>query len=125
MKLLGTIVLMMFMALPAWAITIETPLADAAKEREAHALFRRLKCVVCEGQALAESDATLARQMRAEIRRLVLEGKSSNEIQDYFVARYGRDVLLDPPLTATTVLLWCAPLLVLGVGAYLIKRSAA
>ena len=110
-------------ALPAWAVTIEQPLADPAQERAAQAIFRELKCVVCEGQALAESDATLARQMRAEIRRMVADGTSTSAVMEYFTARYGQEVLLTPPVARTTLLLWLAPALLLALGVYLITRS--
>ncbi|MFZ4542048.1 MAG: cytochrome c-type biogenesis protein, partial [Rickettsiales bacterium] len=97
----------------AQAAVIDQPLADAPKEQLARKLFRELRCVVCEGQSLAESDATLAIQMRAHVRGMVAEGKSKDEILAYFRARYGEHILLTPPMEPYTALLWLAPLLLL------------
>ncbi len=107
----------------ALAVTIERPLADPAREAVAQTIFHELRCVVCEGQALAESDAILARQMRSEIRDLVAQGKSEADITALYAARYGKDVLLNPPLETSTYFLWAAPLLLLGIGVYLLTRS--
>lgn len=112
-----------FIATSAHAVTIEQPLADMAKESRARAIFSELKCVVCEGQALAESDAALAQNMRGQIREMITEGKSDTEIFEFFVARYGKQVLLNPPLESATILLWSAPLLFLLIGGVLLRRS--
>lgn len=111
------------MALPAYALTLETPLPQPAQEQTARAIFRELKCVVCEGQALADSDAALAVQMRAQVRAMVAAGQSETEILNYFRARYGAAILLTPPLEAATWLLWFAPLLLLASGGWLIHRT--
>lgn len=117
------VLLILLLAMPAYAVTIEAPLSSAAQEQQAQHIIRQLKCVVCEGQALGESDAALAIQMRAEVRRMVGEQKSEQEILDYFVTRYGDQILLKPPLTATTFLLWLAPLLFVLIGACVIRRN--
>lgn len=101
----------------AFAVTIEQPLADPAQEATAQATFRELKCVVCEGQALGESDAPLAQQMRAEVRGMVGEGKSEAEVLAFFRAHYGERILLNPPVEPVTFLLWLMPLILLLVGA--------
>ncbi|MEJ0010716.1 MAG: cytochrome c-type biogenesis protein CcmH [Alphaproteobacteria bacterium] len=108
---------------PAFAVTIERPLQDAAQEQEAQRIFHELKCVVCEGQALGESDAPLAHQMREDIRAQVAQGKTQTQVLDYFRARYGARVLLDPPVERGTWLLWAAPLLLLAAGAFLLGRN--
>lgn len=101
----------------ALAATIETPLPNATQEQAARALFHELRCVTCEGQSVADSDATLARQMRARIRTMVAEGKSSHDILEYFQSRYGDTILMTPPVADHTALLWLAPfLLLLGGG---------
>lgn len=107
----------------AHAASIDQPLMDAAQEKTAHSIFRELRCVVCEGQSLAESDATLAVQMRAHVRTLVNEGKSEDEVLAYFRARYGEHILLTPPMERKTALLWLAPLLLLGGGSYAVWRA--
>ena len=106
----------------AHAASIDQPLMDAAQEKTAHSVFRELRCVVCAGQSLAESDATLAIQMRAHVRELVAQGKTEDEILAHFRARYGDRILLTPPLEEKTALLWLAPLLLLGGGVYAVWR---
>lgn len=86
-------------------------------------MFNDLRCVVCEGQSVADSDAVLAAQMRAEVRELVNEGKSRDEVLAYFRERYGDDILMTPPLKPRTWLLWGAPLLLLLGGGWLVWRN--
>jgi len=107
----------------AHAASIDQPLTEAVQEKTAHAIFRELRCVVCEGQSLAESDATLAVQMRAHVRELVAEGKTEDEILAYFSDRYGEHILLTPRMEGKTALLWLAPLLLLGGGAVAVWRT--
>lgn len=106
----------------AHAVTIEKPLSDPAQEHEAQQAIRQLKCVVCEGQALADSDATFAREMREEVRRRAAQGDSSTAILDYFAGRYGQQILLTPPMRGTTLPLWLAPFVLLLLGALLLKQ---
>jgi cytochrome c-type biogenesis protein CcmH len=112
----------MLFAASALAFTPEPPLPNAQDEELAQSLFHELRCVVCEGQSLAESDATLARQMRSEIRRMVREGQSKPQIIGFFQQRYGDVILMSPPLTAHTYLLWATPLLLLAIGTILLWR---
>jgi cytochrome c-type biogenesis protein CcmH len=106
----------------ATAAVVEVPLADPAQEQEARTLFRALRCAVCEGQSVADSDATLAAEMRAHIRTMVHEGKTPDEILTYFKNSYGDRILMQPPVAARTMLLWLAPLVLLIVGGRLIWR---
>ncbi len=81
-------------------------------------LESELRCLVCQNQTLADSNASLAEDLRAEVRELARAGKSDDEIRAYLVARYGDFVLYDPPLKRTTWLLWLGPFaLLLGGGA--------
>lgn len=112
-----------FWAVAAQAMLLETPLPDPAKEAAAQALFRDLKCVVCEGQSLADSNADFAADMRAQVRRLLAQGKSANEVRDYFSRRYGEQILMTPPFSARTLLLWFGPLLVLLIGGGILWRN--
>ena len=107
----------------AHTASIDQPLMDAAQEKTAQSVFRELRCVVCEGQSLAESDATLAVQMRAHVRKMVRDGGSPDEILNYFRARYGEHILLTPPMERHTALLWLAPILLLGGGSYMVWRA--
>ena len=106
----------------AHAAGLDQPLMNAAQEKSAHAIFSELRCVVCEGQSLAESDATLAVQMRAHVRTLIAQGKSEDEILTYFRARYGEHILLTPPMERHTALLWLGPLLLFVGGCYAVWR---
>jgi cytochrome c-type biogenesis protein CcmH len=105
------------------AATIEAPLSNAAQEQSARVLFSELRCVVCEGQSVADSDAVLAAQMRSQVRKLVSEGKSRDEVLAHFRERYGDAILMTPPVQPRTWLLWFAPLLILGGGAVLVRRA--
>ena len=78
--------------------TYVAPLADPALEARAKALQRELRCVVCQGQSIDESNAPLAADMRRLIREQIQEGKSDDAIKDFFVVRYGTFVLMNPPV---------------------------
>jgi len=84
---------------------------DPGEEARYRALIAELRCLVCQNQNLADSDAELAHDLRMQVHRLIREGRSDEEILDYLVARYGDFVRYRPPLNARTWLLWGAPLL--------------
>jgi cytochrome c-type biogenesis protein CcmH len=90
--------------------------ADPAIEARAAALETELRCLVCQNQTLADSNAPLAVDLRNQIRERMREGASDRDILDFMVARYGDFVLYRPPLKATTVLLWAGPALLLIAG---------
>jgi cytochrome c-type biogenesis protein CcmH len=93
---------------------------DAAEEQRFRALAAELRCVMCQNQSLADSDALIARDLRARVLELMREGRSDAEIKAYLVERYSEFVLYDPPLSARTWLLWFGPLLLLlGGGLWL------
>lgn len=99
----------------AGAIVFEQRDFDNAEQLERYkTLIYELRCLVCQNQNLADSDAELASDLRREVHRMILEGKSNADVVDFMVARYGDFVLYRPPLKAKTVLLWIAPF-VLGV----------
>ena len=79
-------------------------------------LESELRCLVCQNQTLADSDASLAGDLRREVRALAVAGKSDGEIKDYLVARYGDFILYNPPVKSSTWLLWFGPLLLLVAG---------
>ena len=106
----------MVWSLAAQALTLDQPLANPAQEAQAQQLFHALRCVVCEGQSLAESDAMLAVQMRARARQMLREGETQARILTYFRERYGDRIVMTPPLAPRTGLLWAAPLLLLLLG---------
>jgi len=94
------------------------PPADALDAR-LKKLETELRCLVCQNQTLADSNADLAADLRREVRELAVAGKTDDEIRGYLVARYGDFVLYDPPLKRTTWLLWLGPFALLGGGAVL------
>jgi len=106
------------LALVAAATKMDVP-ADAAFDTRIKTLESELRCLVCQNQTLADSNASLAEDLRREVRDLALSGKSDSEIRAYLVARYGDFVLYDPPLKRTTWLLWIGPFALLAGGAAL------
>jgi cytochrome c-type biogenesis protein CcmH len=102
---------------PAWALDPGEELPVAAQEQQARTLFRELRCMVCQNQSIDDSDAPLAKDLRMLVRERVAAGDGDDEIRAFLVSRYGDFVLLRPPVTAGTILLWGAPGLVLVIGA--------
>jgi len=94
-------------------------LADPAQEAKAKALMDTLRCLVCQGQSIADSDAPLAGDMRNEVRGKIAAGESPDAIRDWLIARYGNWVSYDPPFDMATAFLWLGPLLFLALGGWL------
>ncbi len=102
---------------------VETPLPDPAQEARAEALMQEIRCLVCQGQSIAESHADLARDLRILVREKVAAGMSDADIRAFLKARYGDWILLKPPLDGKTWLLWFGPpLLLLALVALLALR---
>jgi cytochrome c-type biogenesis protein CcmH len=91
--------------------------ADPALEARMVRITSELRCLVCQNQTIADSNASLAVDLRREARALIKQGKSDDEIVAYMTERYGDFVLYRPPLKATTLLLWFGPALMLVAGA--------
>jgi len=96
--------------------------ADPALEQRVMTLAEQLRCLVCQNQTLADSNAPLAEDLRNQVREKMRRGASDSEIVDYMVARYGDFVLYRPPFKLTTVLLWFGPLLLLAAGFVVLLR---
>jgi cytochrome c-type biogenesis protein CcmH len=97
--------------------------ADPQLEKRVMRLAEELRCLVCQNQTIADSNAPLAVDLREQVREQMRKGASDDQIVDYLVARYGDFVRYRPPLKATTVLLWFGPPLLLLVGfAVLLRR---
>lgn len=112
------IFLLLLLATPAFAAPAPDSFADPAMETRARALQRQLRCLVCQGESIDESGATLAADLRHLVRQQIAAGKSDGEIKSFLVARYGDFILMQPPLQADTLILWLAPFVVLlGAGA--------
>jgi cytochrome c-type biogenesis protein CcmH len=100
---------------PAFAVQPDEMLKDPALETRARNISAGLRCLVCQNQSIDDSNATMARDLRILIREQLVEGKSDREVVDFVVARYGDFVLLKPRFKGTTLVLWLAPFLILGV----------
>ena len=101
-----------------------TPLQfrDTAEAARFHDLVAELRCVMCQNQSLADSNAQIAVDLRREVLDLMREGRSDQQIRDFLVARYGEFVLYRPRVSPTTWLLWFGPLLFVLVGGVVIRR---
>jgi cytochrome c-type biogenesis protein CcmH len=110
-------------ALAAAVATAQTP-ADEALDARLRVLELQLRCLVCQNQTLADSDAPLAADLRREVRELAVAGKSDDDIRRFLTARYGDFVLYDPPVQRNTWLLWFGPFLLLAIGAVIWWRMA-
>jgi cytochrome c-type biogenesis protein CcmH len=101
----------------AFAATGPERLSDPKLEARAVLLQKSLRCMVCQGESLDESNAPLAADLRRLIREMIAKGQSNSQIENYLVARYGAFILMKPPLVQETFLLWFGPLIVLAIGA--------
>lgn len=100
-----------------------TQLPDPAQERAARGLMEQLRCLVCQGQSVADSDADMAGDMRALVRERVRAGEKPDAIRRWLVSRYGDYVTYDPPLSSATWPLWAAPVVLLFVGVAVARSS--
>jgi cytochrome c-type biogenesis protein CcmH len=107
---------------PAQAVRPDEMLADPALEARARDIGRDLRCLVCRNQSIDDSDADLARDLRVLVRERLANGDTNDQVITYVRSRYGDFVLLRPPFTAGTVLLWVGPLLILLLGAFGVAR---
>ena len=96
-------------------------LADPASEEKARDLMLTIRCIVCQGQSIADSDAELAGDMRALVRTRIEAGEKPEAIRQWLIDRYGNWVTYQPPLEPITWPLWLAPLVLLGLGAFLAR----
>lgn len=98
---------------------------DAAEERRFHRLVAELRCVMCQNQSLADSNAQIAHDLRREVLELMRQGLDDAAIKSHLVARYGAFVLYRPQVGPATWLLWFGPLALLGAGGVMIWRVVA
>jgi cytochrome c-type biogenesis protein CcmH len=125
-----TVAALLFSAAPAAAQPVTPPahyanvqLADPAKEASAKALMETLRCLVCQGQSIADSDADMAADMRALVRERIARGETPASVRDWLVSRYGDYVTYDPPLSGLTWPLWLAPIALLAIGVWIARSS--
>jgi len=106
----------------AYAVQPGEQLKDPEQEARARKLSAELRCLVCQNQSIDDSDAELARDLRRLVRERISAGDSDSTIRQFLVARYGEFVLLRPPFSASTALLWSLPALAL-IGGIFAARS--
>jgi len=97
-------------------------LPDPRQEAEAKALMEELRCLVCQGQSIADSDAELAGDMRALVRQRIAAGERPAEVRSWLIDRYGNWVSYRPPVEPLTWPLWAAPVVLLLAGAWLLRK---
>ncbi len=122
--MLRSLAFLLLAATAQWAFAKEAApaAADPVLEQRVTALASELRCLVCQNQTLADSNAPLAEVLRNQVREKMRQGSSDSEIIDYMVARYGDFVLYRPPFKPTTMLLWFGPLLLLAAGFLVMLR---
>lgn len=115
---------------PAWADSklppanlAYTQLPDPKQEARAKELMEQLRCLVCQGQSIADSDADMAGDMRALVRERIAAGESPGKIRAWLVQRYGDYVTYDPPFSWVTAPLWIAPILLVVFGLLIARRT--
>jgi cytochrome c-type biogenesis protein CcmH len=124
--LIKTILLagLLTVAAAASAYTLEEFRFDSpAQEEQFRDLIGKLRCLVCQNESLAGSQAELAQDLRNEVYRMMRAGQSEDEILTFLVDRYGDFVLYDPPLKPSTYVLWFGPFVIIGVAAYFMLRA--
>jgi cytochrome c-type biogenesis protein CcmH len=97
-------------------------LPDPRQEAQAKALMEELRCLVCQGQSIADSDAELAGDMRAMVRQRIAAGEQPEQVRAWLIDRYGNWVSYRPPVEPVTWPLWAAPVLLLIAGAWLLRK---
>lgn len=108
----------------ACAFTLEEfQFASPEQELAFRELTGKLRCLVCQNESLAASQADLAQDLRLEVYGMMQAGKDQDEIVDFLVERYGDFVLYEPPFKPSTYLLWLGPFLLLGAGGYFLARA--
>ena len=118
-----SILILVIISLAALALAQEAkPVEDPQIEQRMQALTQQLRCLVCQNETLADSRADLAEDLRREIREQMKAGKSDQEIIAFLTQRYGDFVLYNPPVKATTYLLWFGPFVLLLGGTLLLYR---
>ena len=119
--LLATILTMMSISVQANTLY---PLESEKQTAQFNHLLHELRCLVCQNQDLADSNALLAKDLRDEVYHLVQSGKSDYEIVQYLTARYGDFILFKPPVKSITALLWFGPVLFLILGLFIFWQTS-
>lgn len=128
MKRVLAALLLLFAVVPAMAARAPETLSDPVLETRARLLQKELRCMVCQGESIDESNAQLAADLRALIRERIKAGDSDEQIKQFLVSRYGDFILMKPPFDASTYALWLTPFAVLilaaGVAIWVVVRAS-
>lgn len=122
MRLLCLLLLCCVLSAPALAVQPDEIMKDPVLEARARAISKQLRCLVCQGEDIDESNAGLARDLRILVRERLAAGDTDAAVMDYIAARYGDYVLMRPPVKPSTFLLWLTPLAALLGGGYCVFR---
>ena len=116
------LVISLLVAPAVLALNVEDALSDPALEARAQNMFHAIRCVICQGETIADSPSQVAGDFRRVIRQQIVQQKTDKQITDYLLSRSGDGILMNPPLKCATWLLWFGPLLLLGVASLTVAR---
>jgi cytochrome c-type biogenesis protein CcmH len=109
----------------AWALDAQEGFDDPVLNERYRALIHEIRCPKCLNESIGESKAPVAADLRREVRRLLSEGASDDDVKTFLSSRYGEFVLYNPPLTPTTFAVWAAPFALVALGALVFWRILA
>ncbi|OOF41086.1 cytochrome C biogenesis protein [Rodentibacter mrazii] len=122
MKKLGLFLTALLFSSVAFSAIDALNFGSQQQESDYHQLAQSLRCPQCQNNNIADSNATIAVDMRNKVFELLQEGKSKNDIVEYMVARYGNFVTYEPPMTSSTLILWIAPLFLILFGIFFLLQ---
>jgi cytochrome c-type biogenesis protein CcmH len=114
--------LLLLLPLQLWAIDPSEKLADPEQQALYETITKEVRCLVCQNQSIADSTAPLAADLRREIKRMIVDGQSENQIKDFLVERYSDFILYKPRFRSWNLLLWLAPIAFLLIGSLAFLR---
>ena len=120
MRKLVAFALLVTLASPALAIDTDKAFDDPQLQARYEHIIEEVRCLKCQNQSIKDSNAFLAGDLRREIRRMLAEGKTDDEIYDFLVARYGEFALYRPRMSGKTLVLWIAPIVLLLAGGFVL-----
>ncbi len=120
MRKLAVFAVLFALASPAMAIDTDKAFDDPELQARYEHIIEEVRCLKCQNQSIKDSNAFLAGDLRREIRRMLSEGKTDEEIYDFLVARYGEFALYRPRMSGKTLVLWVAPILLLLAGGFVL-----
>lgn len=107
----------------AHASSLETKLENPIEEARAQAIFKQLRCMVCAGESIHDSNADLAKDLRQLVRERIRSGESDEAVITYLTSRYGESILMEPPVNYSTYFLWFGPVVFLIVGVVVVAMG--